>query len=112
MHEAGLAAEIAVRLQEGRRTGRAGRPRVLVRGGHDASADFDASLRFHLALVAPGLSAGLEIVHLPVARLCASCGRGFEDAEVFATCPSCGGAALPVSTGEEAVVEWSPEMAG
>jgi len=45
MHEAALANTIALRLRESRQAGVVGRPRLIVRGGHDESAAFDAALR-------------------------------------------------------------------
>jgi len=112
MHEAGLAATIVAELREGRLAGQVARPRLVVRGGHDDPADFDASLRLHLALAGPDLSDPLlEIVHLPVDRLCGGCGRRFDAVGPLATCPSCGGAALPSSAPEDVELVWDDRTA-
>lgn len=113
MHEAALAGMVADRLREARRAGRAGHPRLLVRGGHDEPADFDASLRLHVALAAPELrDAPLEIVHLPVARLCSGCGQQFGAVGPRAVCPECGSAALPNAIPEEVELDWLAGTAG
>jgi Zn finger protein HypA/HybF involved in hydrogenase expression len=108
MHEAGLANAIAMQLREARQAGLIARPRLVVRGGHDRPADFDAALRLHLAQAAPELGdERLEIVHEPVARLCSSCSRTFSADDPLAPCPSCGSAALPTATSEEVELEWA-----
>ena len=107
MHEAGLAEGIAIQLREGREAGLIGRPRLLVRGGHDEPADFDAALLLHLALAAPEYADGaLEVVHLPVVRLCSGCGRPFSATLPVAACPACGSVSLPTATTEEVELEW------
>jgi len=112
MHEAGLAATIAIELLAGRRSGQTGEARLIVRGGHDEPEDFDASLRLHLALAAPDLSSPLlEIVHLPVDRLCSGCGAPFRAARPRALCPACGCAALPSTMPEEVELEWDSRAA-
>jgi hypothetical protein len=113
MHEAGLAGMVASQLREARLAGRIGRPRLVVRGGHHDPADFDASLRLHLALVAPELArAPLEIVHLPMIRLCSGCGRTFSAAHPLAACPACGSAPLPSTMPEDIELDWTGEQAG
>jgi hypothetical protein len=107
MHEAALAKVVAERLRDASLAGRRGRPRLLVRGGHDEPADFDASLRLHVAVVAPELGdVPLEIVHLPVGRLCSACGRPFDAAGIRPACPRCGSAALPSAVPERIELDW------
>jgi hypothetical protein len=111
MHEAALAGTIALRWRDARRDGLLGRPRLLVRGGHDEPADFDAALRLHLAIAAPELDGDmLEIVHLPVERLCSRCARQFMADPPGSACPDCGGAALPGATEEAIELDWSDEL--
>ena len=107
MHEAALAGTIALRWREARQSGLRGYPRLLVKGAHHEPIDFDAAVRLHLAVVAPDLDGErLEIVHLPVARLCSGCGRRFMVGGPGAACPECGGAALPGATDEEIELDW------
>jgi hypothetical protein len=113
MHEAGLASTIALRLWEAHDAGLVGRPRVIVRGGREEPADFDAALRLHLALVAPELGGdALEILHLPVTRMCGGCGRPFAADRPTAGCPMCGASALPSPLDEEIELEWADGNAG
>lgn len=108
MHEAALAGTLASRLRQARATGPLGRPRLLVRGGHDEPDDFDASLRLHLALAAPDVdSATLEILHLPVERICSGCGGTFSSDRFAAACPLCGRPALPNRALESVELEWT-----
>ena len=108
MHEGALAGEVAIQLREARRAGLTGRPRLIVRGGHHDPADFDAALRLHLMLEAPELDeTAIEIVHLPVARLCSRCGRQFSAALPLAACPACGSAALPSAVAEDVELHWA-----
>jgi Zn finger protein HypA/HybF involved in hydrogenase expression len=112
MHEAALARTIAIELREARKAGLVGPPRVLVWGGHDEPEDFDAALLLHLVLAAPELGGGvLEIVHVPVDRLCSGCGRQFNAGNPLAVCPTCGCAALPTATSEEVELEWPARKA-
>jgi Zn finger protein HypA/HybF involved in hydrogenase expression len=111
MHEAALAETIAIRWREARRAGTVGRPRLVVRGGHDEPLDFDAALRLHLAIAAPELDGDtLEIIHAPVARLCSGCGGEFLAASQAAPCPDCGSAALPGATGDSIELHWPDEV--
>lgn len=112
MHEAGLAATIARELLEGRRAGRTSEARLIVRGGHDEPEDFDASLRLHLALAVPDLANPLlEIVHVPVDRLCSRCGDCFRATRPRAACPACGSPAMPSAIAQEVELEWVRERA-
>jgi len=112
MHEAALAGTIALRWREARQAGLRGHPRLLVRGAHHEPIDFDAAVRLHLAVVAPDLDGErLEIVHLPVVRLCSGCGRRFMAGQADASCPTCGSIALPRATAEEIELSWSDERA-
>ena len=107
MHEAALAGTIALRWRDARRAGLVGRPRLFVRGGHHEASDFDAAVRLHLAVVAPDLDVeALEIVHLPVLRLCSGCGRQFMAEAPGSACPECGAAALPGGPDEEIELDW------
>jgi hypothetical protein len=107
MHEAALAGTLAIRLRQARATALIGRPRLLVRGGHDEPDDFDAALRLHLALAAPEMeSSTLEILHLPVERICSGCGGRFSSDRFAAACPACGSPALPNRTLESVELEW------
>ena len=113
MHEAALAGTIADRWREANRAGLAGRPRLLVRGAHHEPVDFDAAVRLHLAIVAPELDGGaLDIIHLPIDRLCSGCGDRFTADQATATCPTCGSVALPRAVAEEIELDWSDERAG
>jgi Zn finger protein HypA/HybF involved in hydrogenase expression len=112
MHEAALANTIAAKLRESRQAGVVGRPRLVVRGGHDESAAFDAALRLHLALAAPELdSDALDIIHAPVTRLCSGCGRRFGASDPLAPCPTCGSLGLPTTMDEEVELTWAPGKA-
>lgn len=106
MHEAGLASSLALRLRDARQAGVFGRPRLVVRGGHDEPMEFDAALRLHLSLEDPELGHGLEIIHLPVLRLCSGCGAQFSAVPPIAACPTCGSPALPSTTGEQIELDW------
>lgn len=103
MHEAGIARAIADTL---RAEGLLGVPvRVLVTGGHDEPAAFDASLLFHLELAAPDVDlALLRIVHLPSGRWCPSCGERSEAAGE-ADCPACGSATMASQPDERIEIE-------
>jgi len=103
MHEAGLARAIAAWLRE--RGLEPADVRLFVRGGHTAPADFDSALRVHLALEMPEVDPALEIVHIPVPRVCAGCGRTFESADAADACPACGGTALPAHLDEQVEIE-------
>jgi Zn finger protein HypA/HybF involved in hydrogenase expression len=107
MHEAGLAAAVADALRrEGVSAEHGDRVRLLVSGGHADTGDFDASFRLHLALAAPELDlAELEIVHLPVDRVCIGCGAAFASVEADEPCPRCGGSGLSVPTPEHVEIE-------
>jgi len=103
VHEAGLARAVAGELRERGLTVRD--VRLLVWHGHDAPDAFDASLRAHLALEAPGQGDEIEIVHLPAPRLCAACGRAFESVAAADPCPACGGTSLPAPGHEQVEIE-------
>lgn len=104
MHEAGLAVAVAEALR-GERLENA-RVRLLVSGGHAEPEDFDASLRFHLGAVAPDLAAVvLEIVHLPMDRLCVGCGTTFQSVGADEPCPDCGSGGLPLNVQERLEIE-------
>jgi len=103
VHEAGIARAIAETL---RTEGLVGVPvRVLVTGGHDEPADFDASLLLHLGLAAPGIDlSSIRVVHLPSERWCATCGNRFE-AVGEADCAACGGATMASQLDERVEIE-------
>jgi Zn finger protein HypA/HybF involved in hydrogenase expression len=107
MHEAGLAAAVADALRrEGVEAVDGAHIRLLVSGGHSEPADFDDSFRFHLATRAPEYdAAAIEIVHLPVDRLCVGCGEPFAAVASDEPCPRCGGSGLPVPTPEKVEIE-------
>ncbi len=107
MHEAGIASAVADALRrEGVATLAGARVRLLVSGGHSEPVDFDESLRFHLAAAAPDVDvAAIEIVHLPIERLCAGCGEPFAAVSADEPCPRCGGSGLPVPTPESVEIE-------
>jgi len=119
MHEAGLARAIAKALHDraptparstgtstGTGTGTGTGVRVLVTGGHHPIAEFDNALRFHLASEAPELDlARLELIHLPAGRLCTGCGRTYEATDPGESCPTCGGASLPLIEREQVEIE-------
>ncbi len=103
MHEAGIARAIAETL---RTEGWLGVPvRVLVTGGHDEPAAFDASLLLHLELAAPEVDLALvSVVHLPSGRWCPSCGHRFE-AVGEVDCPVCGSATMGSQMDERIEIE-------
>lgn len=104
MHESGLALAIADTLQTEHAAG--AHVRVLVSGGHSDPDDFDASLRFHLALAAPGLDTdAIDIVHVSTDRLCAGCEQVFVASKPDARCPHCGASGLPIPTPERVEIE-------
>jgi Zn finger protein HypA/HybF involved in hydrogenase expression len=107
MHEAGLASAVADALRrEGVEAVVGGRIRLLVGGGHSEPDDFDQSFRFHLSAAAPDLDAtAIEIVHLPVDRLCVSCGQPFAAVTSDEPCPRCGGSGLQIPTPETVEIE-------
>jgi hypothetical protein len=104
MHEAGIAALIVERLRGW--GSRAGRARVLVRGGHSDIEAFDAALRIHLLAADPDLDASrVEVVHLARTLTCASCGLRYDAKDATGVCPACGGAAWPDNAPEEVELE-------
>ena len=107
MHEAGLAIAVADALhREGVKPIEGACVRLLVSGGHAEAEDFDAAFRFHLAAVAPELDAiSVEIVHLPMDRLCMGCGTPFASVAADEPCPRCGGSGLPVPSPEQVEIE-------
>jgi len=115
MHEAGLARAIVKALRNravapargtGTSTDTGTGVRVLVTGGHHPVAEFDNALRFHLASEAPELDlARLELIHLPAGRLCTGCGRTYEATDPGESCPTCGGASLPLIEREQVEIE-------
>lgn len=108
MHEAALANTIAISLRESRQAGVVGRPRLVIRGGHDESAAFDAALRLHLALAAPEFDIdALDIIHAPITRMCSGCGRRYRASDLLAPCPTCGSLGLPTAMDEEVELTWA-----
>lgn len=107
MHEAGLAVAVAEALRrEGVAAASGTRVRLLVSGGHAEPDDFDGSFRFHLATAAPEFDAvAIEIVHLPIDRVCVGCGGTFASVGADEPCPRCGGSGLPVPTPERVEIE-------
>lgn len=107
MHEAGIAQAIVAELRTRQTAGV--QVRILVRGGHADAAGFDAALRAHLRAAGPDLDlAGIEIVHLPAQRRCASCSAMYEAVDPAAPCPTCGGSAWPDTSPEQIEVEIPP----
>ena len=109
MHEAGLARAIAKALRNrpaAPAPGTSPGVRLLVTGGHHPNEEFDSALRFHLASEAPELDpARLEVIHLPAGRLCTGCGRSYQAADPGESCPTCGGASLPLIEREQVEIE-------
>jgi hypothetical protein len=103
VHEAGIARAIAETL---RAEGLLDVPvRVLVTGGHDDPAAFDASLLFHFELAAPDVDLALvRIVHLPSDCWCPTCGHRFE-AVGEVDCPACGGPTMGSRLDEHIEIE-------
>jgi Zn finger protein HypA/HybF involved in hydrogenase expression len=111
MHEAGLAAAVAAEIRERRLDARL--VRLLVHGGHGATAAFDAALRIHLALLLPEADVdSMTIVHLPTPRLCVQCTGLFEAIEADAPCPRCHGASMSVAMPEWIDLEWEGAAVG
>lgn len=107
MHEAGLAHAVAEALRrEGAGQVAGTRVRVIVSGGHAEAGDFDGAFRMHFAAAAPEFDAdAIEILHLPIERLCVGCGGTFASVATDAPCPRCGGSGLAVPTPERVDVE-------
>jgi len=109
MHESLLAEAIAARVRRHARSSPSDVLRVVVRGGQDGST-IAAALRLHLRIAIPELDdARLLIVHEATDRLCSRCASSFPAprmADLLATCPSCGGAPLPITAAEEVDVQW------
>jgi Zn finger protein HypA/HybF involved in hydrogenase expression len=106
MHEAGLATAVADALRrEGVRQTADVRVRILVSGGHAEPEDFDGAFRMHLATAAPEFdTAAMEIVHLPIERLCVGCGQTFASV-ADEPCPRCGGSGLSIPATERVEIE-------
>lgn len=107
MHEAGIANAVADALRrEGAGWVAGTRVRLLVSGGHTETEAFDGAFRMHLAAVAPELDPGaIEIVHLPIDRLCVGCGEPFRSVSAEEPCPRCGGSGLSVPNPERVEIE-------
>jgi Zn finger protein HypA/HybF involved in hydrogenase expression len=109
MHESLLAEEIAARVRGHARSSPSDVLRIVVRGGQDPST-VAAALRLHLEIAIPELDdARLLIVHEATDRLCSRCGSPFPAprmADLLATCPSCGGAPLPIRAVGEVDIQW------
>ncbi len=107
MHEAGLANAVADALRrEGIRQAADVRVRILVSGGHAEPEDFDGAFRMHLATAAPEFDTdAMEIVHVPIDRLCVGCGETFASVVADEPCPRCGGAGLSIPTPERVEIE-------
>lgn len=110
MHEAGIAVAVAAEIRD--RGLDPALVRVLVRGGHDDPAAFEAAFRAQLELAGPGLDLDrVTIVRLPTARLCIHCGGSFVAVEADAPCPSCGGPGLSAHSHETIELEWDDRTA-
>lgn len=111
MHEAGLAIAIAAALHDAPERHDAAHLRLIIKGGHDDPASFDAALRFHLGFHAPELEMDrLQVVHEPIVRLCSGCGQPFLHADPFGPCPRCAAPALRTGTPEEVEFEWIDDV--
>jgi Zn finger protein HypA/HybF involved in hydrogenase expression len=106
MHEAGLAADVAQAIRDRALSGR--RIQLFVTGGHADVDDFDAALRFHLAISDPALDLNeITIEHLPEERACISCGHAFAAIGMLAECPRCGGVGPAPPRPERIEIGWS-----
>lgn len=107
MHEAGLANAVADALRRAGVEQAAGaHVRILVSGGHAEADDFDGAFRMHLATAAPEFDVdSIEIIHLPIDRLCVGCGEPFASVAAAQACPRCGGSGLSVPTPECVEIE-------
>lgn len=104
MHESGIANAVAAALRGQALDG--ARVRLHVRSGHSEPADFDEAFRFHLLAAAPDLEGvPIQIVHVPVERMCVACGGRFPAVASDTPCPACGGVALPTEVAEHVEIE-------
>ncbi|MEO8463567.1 MAG: hypothetical protein ABI555_10150, partial [Chloroflexota bacterium] len=105
MHEAGIAVAIAAEILD--RGLDPLRIQIVISGGHGDPVSFDAALRAHLEVTAPGLGLdSIGIVHAAAPHLCAHCAKLFRDPAPDAACPACGGPALAVSEPESIELEF------
>ena len=104
MHEAKLAVEIVDALRAAGVESGAARIRLRVTGGHTEADDFDVALRLHIRALAPDLEPIVEIVHMPLERLCLDCARTFNGLS-DEPCPECGGSPLALPVPERIDVE-------
>lgn len=107
MHEAGVAAAAVSAIQ--RQAGPWSRVRLYVRDVHGAAEVFDQVVTGHIAGALPSFDTRrLEIVHLPLPRICSACAHRFESTVDSAPCPACGGAPLPTPHEHRAEIEFLP----
>lgn len=111
MHEASIAVAVAAEVRK--RGLDPSRVRLHVAGGHGDTAAFDAALRAHLEVAAPGLGlSAVTIAHVPVPRLCARCATRYRDAAFDASCTACGGPGIVLSEPESIELEWDESETG
>jgi len=105
MHEVGLVEGI-VEAVERRANGRpVARVRVRIGTLHRAA---DGPMEQAFEMVGPGTvveGATLELVQIPVASTCGSCGHVEEATEILVACPSCGGISIAHAGGDELTLE-------
>jgi len=105
MHEAGIATAIATTIRE--RGFPASTVRVVVTGAPHEQSVYDESVRLHMAICDPDLDvAAIRFIHLPSPRLCLSCSGTFSATDPDASCPTCGGIAMPTMDAETVELEW------
>lgn len=105
MHEAGIATAIVATIRE--RGLSASAVRVVVTGAHHERSVFDGSVRLHMAIQQPDLDVdAIRFIHLPNSRLCLTCSGTFSATDHDASCPACGGAAMPTKDAEVVELEW------
>jgi len=105
MHEAGIATAIAATIRE--RGLPASTVRVVVTGAQHERSVYDDSVRLHMAICDPDLDVdAIRFIHRPSPRLCLSCSGTFSATDPDASCPTCGGVAMPTMDTELVALEW------
>jgi hydrogenase nickel incorporation protein HypA/HybF len=105
MHELGLCASIVDAIEN--RAGERPVAKVRVRVGrlhHVHPEAFDQSFAI-AAMGTVAADAAAELVLLPVAARCTSCGAQWDGDEIPLACPECGAVEVEVVGGDELVLE-------
>ncbi len=106
MHELGMCASIVDAIE--RRAGDRPVARVRVRVGrlHHVHAEAFGQSFAMAAAGSVAEDAQAELVILPIRQRCGSCGADFESDDMYVdVCPTCGGADVETTGGDELVLE-------